>query len=271
MHLPTEPKRWCPWKVGIFANFVYLYEPRLGVSKARNCAWPTGQGRYIAWLDDDARACPGWVEAVMRRFDADKAGDIGELGGGISPIWGVPPPHWLTEPMRRSLTILSWSETPRFLQENEWLAAANIAYRKSTLDSCGGFNERLGRIGNKLLSGAENDLGKRIRAKGLKAYYDPSMAVAHYIHPERLKKKWFFKRSFGQGMSEIIAMRTSDGCTDQERLSLLSGRYGRKIDPEALISDLLSDAKNGEEIQQKINRYKQLGEIFALLGKDVTV
>jgi glycosyltransferase involved in cell wall biosynthesis len=250
-------------------NLIYVHEPRLGVSKARNRGWSMARGSYVAWLDDDAKACPGWVEAVIRRFDSDKEGLIGELGGKISPIWGAPPPDWISDSMRRSLTILSWSETPRFLEKNEWLAAANIAYRKSTIQACGGFNESLGRIGNTLLSGAENDLGNRIRASGMKSYYDPGMAVEHYIHPERLRQDWFYERSFGQGLSEVIGLRTSEDFSEDDRLTLLAERYGNTMDPQALIMDLLATAEETDTVQKKINRFKQLGEIVGFLKKEI--
>ena len=52
----------------------YVPEPRAGISHARNTAVASAAGRYVAWLDDDEEATPGWLAAfwsTMRRSGAD--------------------------------------------------------------------------------------------------------------------------------------------------------------------------------------------------------
>jgi glycosyltransferase involved in cell wall biosynthesis len=52
----------------------YLSEARPGVASARNAALTRVSGRFIAFLDDDEEAPPGWLAALLEaqaRFDAD--------------------------------------------------------------------------------------------------------------------------------------------------------------------------------------------------------
>jgi succinoglycan biosynthesis protein ExoM len=52
----------------------YVHEPQSGVANARNAAAAACSGAFIAFLDDDEEAPPGWLAAlldVQSRFDAD--------------------------------------------------------------------------------------------------------------------------------------------------------------------------------------------------------
>ena len=52
----------------------YVHEPRPGVANARNAGVEASRGAFIAFLDDDEEASPGWLAAlveVQSRFDAD--------------------------------------------------------------------------------------------------------------------------------------------------------------------------------------------------------
>src|SRR5436190_17235112 len=52
----------------------YVAEPRPGISHARNTAIAAARGRYLAFLDDDQEAEPGWLAAhhsALRRYDAE--------------------------------------------------------------------------------------------------------------------------------------------------------------------------------------------------------
>jgi len=51
----------------------YIPETRAGISHARNTGVAAAQGRYLAFLDDDQRAAPGWLSghiAALRGFAA---------------------------------------------------------------------------------------------------------------------------------------------------------------------------------------------------------
>jgi len=55
-------------------NITYKHVPNPGVSNARNGALSVARGRFIAFLDDDMEALPGWVEELVAASLKYKAG-----------------------------------------------------------------------------------------------------------------------------------------------------------------------------------------------------
>jgi hypothetical protein len=74
----------------------------------------------------------------------------------------------------------------------------------------GGFSERFGRVGDKLVSGADSHVTKYVLDSGLGASFDPAFKVYHKIRPERLKVSWILRRAFWEGVSEIRNFRSRD-------------------------------------------------------------
>lgn len=199
-------KRLVEEKLLTIPNLRYVYEPRLGLSVARNAGLTSSKGRILAFLDDDAIACSRYLEEVVRVFKSVQPSP-GLLCGPVEPIWGAPRPAWLKDDFLSVYSVLNWSETPRLLEKGEWVAGANFAVARDVFSACGGFDERLGRKGASLLSGEDTDLTDRIRLAGYTVYYEPGAVVQHYIHPERISKIWLYRRIFWGAASKGIRER----------------------------------------------------------------
>ena len=145
----------------------YVVEPTPGLSNARNVAARLGLAPIIAFMDDDALATPGWAEELLKAF-AHFGAQAMVVGGRVDPIWGSPRPNWVHDDMLGHLSVVDWGGKTRFVDEGEWLAGTNIAFRTEAILSHGGFATHLGRIGSgsSLLSNEESDLLVRIRADG---------------------------------------------------------------------------------------------------------
>jgi cellulose synthase/poly-beta-1,6-N-acetylglucosamine synthase-like glycosyltransferase len=78
----------------------------------------------------------------------------------------------------------------------------NYSVRRSFLESIGGFDPNLGRVGKNLLSNEELYLTELAIAQGWQVAYLPDAIAAHNVAPERLKPGWFLRRSWWQGISE---------------------------------------------------------------------
>lgn len=178
----------------------YVYEAVLGLSRARNTGWRNAKGEYVAYLDDDAIASNDWLEKILDFFKTVDP-KPGCIGGKVEPIWEVPRPAWLSDKLLGQLTILDWGPEPLFLDDEQWFVGANMAFPKVLLKEIGGFQVKLGRIGNKLLSMEEILLRKEIEEKGYRCFYHPEVSVKHHILPHRLTKKWFQDRAYWNGVS----------------------------------------------------------------------
>ena len=201
-----DTKRRIEEKLVTIPNLRCVYEPRLGLSVARNTGLASSKGCVLAFLDDDAIACPGYLEEILGVFKSCQPSP-GLLCGPVEPIWGAPRPTWLKDDLLGLYSVLNWSDIPRPLQEGEWIAGANFAVAKDVLSTYGGFDENLGRKGESLLSGEDTALTDRIRMAGYAVYYAPAVAVQHHIHPERLSKAWLYRRIFWGAASKGISDR----------------------------------------------------------------
>jgi GT2 family glycosyltransferase len=188
------------------ANFTYIAEPKLGLSRARNRGIREASGTYVAFLDDDAVAEPDWLEKILAAF-AEAEPPPGCVGGKTLPSWEEPRPHWLHEALVGSLSIIDWSSEAFFIEPPYFLVGANIAYDRGLILEVGGFDERIGRVGQTLLSGEETELVNRVRAAGSPIYYTPKAVVRHLVSRSRLTKSWHFERAKWHGISECLVRR----------------------------------------------------------------
>ncbi len=187
-------------------NFRYVEESRAGLSIARNTGIAASEAPIVAFTDDDAVPTETWLEQLLGGF-ATLPETVGIVGGDVTPVWEAERPEWLSDFLLRPLSAgLKWSTVPRFMRGGEWLIEVNSAYRKSALQQVGCFPERLGRVGDLLLSG-DGAVNLLIQRAGYLLYYDPDIQVSHYIPPSRLTKDWFRRRSFWQGVSMNLLHR----------------------------------------------------------------
>ena len=150
-------------------DFRPLSEPRPAASRARNTGVRAATGEIIALTDDDCYPRPDYIDALVACF-ADSS--IGYLGGRIE----------LHDPGDAPVT-LQLGETRVTLPKGSFVPAglvqgANMAMRRSALESVGGFDELLG-AGTRFLC-EDLDLVSRASAAGFAGGYDPRIAVAHH-------------------------------------------------------------------------------------------
>ena len=187
------------------SNVRYVCEPALGLSHARNAGWRNATGKYVAYLDDDAVASPRWLERILDVFETVKP-QPGGVGGKVEPVWEAPRPQWLSDAMVPYLTVVSWSDAPTILAENQWLAGANMGFPRALLEAVGGFFVGLDRKGSKLLSMGDVVLQRELESKGYRCFYHPAIEVKHHLPPSRLTKGWFARRSYWQGVSDAVVL-----------------------------------------------------------------
>jgi GT2 family glycosyltransferase len=180
-----------------------------GLSLARNLGLAACQADWVAFVDDDAVPAPDWA-ACLRGAVAALPEQAAALGGRILPHWERPLPAWWPARLRGVLTIVEWEgrgEDGHDLPEGVAVYGANMAFRAEALRAIGGFPEELGRVGKRLLSGEEVEVLARLRARGLRVFYDGRVTVRHSIQGERLVPGWLLDRLHWQGATDALRDR----------------------------------------------------------------
>jgi glycosyltransferase involved in cell wall biosynthesis len=248
-------------------NIRYIYESELGLSYARNTGWRNARGRYVAYLDDDAIAVPEWLEKVVEVFETVRPRP-GCVGGRVDPLWEASRPGWLSDELVTGLTVIDWSDTPRVLQDisQEWLVGANIAFPVELLESVGGFAPGLDRAGKKLLSGGDVFLQKQIVGKGHSCFYHPEIAVSHLVPELRLRKPWFIRRYYWQGVSDAAMQIVQERPSKIERLRIAASKAASLLrSPDDLVS-LILPTNDPHRFTRKCFALIAVGHVFGLLG-----
>ena len=184
-----------------YKDIRYIYEPKQGLSLARNMGIAHSKGEIVAYIDDDAIASKNWLENIVKAFSMDP--EIAAVGGKINPLWEIKKPEWITPQLYTYFSCIDWSPHAIYLRRGRFLFGCNMAIKKSVLIECGGFSNDIGRIGGNLLSNEEWHVFKYIDKKMLKKYYDPAICVDHIVLKHRISWKWLNQRLYWQGVSNL--------------------------------------------------------------------
>ncbi len=248
-------------------NVRYLYEHRLGLCHARNKGWQSANGRYIAYLDDDAVASPSWIEAILNAFH--RYPNAGAVGGRVDPIWEADRPEWLSDELSLGLTILDWASTPFILPnlDGYWLVGANLAVPRSVLRDAGGFHVGLDRVGKRMLSSGDVFLTKQIKKLGYDCIYFPEMAVKHLVPAARLKKTWFRNRYYWQGVSHVVMQLIEEDLKASTRVQQAFRKFVNLLSTPKQMLRLVVPTNDPSLFTVKCFTWMTVGQITGLLGR----
>jgi glycosyltransferase involved in cell wall biosynthesis len=243
-----------------------VYEPRLGLSHARNAGWRQSRGEYVAYLDDDAVAGPGWLDRIVAAFQSIQPRP-GCVGGQVLPRWEAPRPRWLADALVPGLTILDWPHGPRALPNvrREYLVGANMAFPRKLLERFEGFTPRLDRVGKRLLSNGDIHLQMLITRAGYSCWYDPAITVHHHIPASRLAKSWFYRRYYSQGVSDAVMDRLLGVSSPRQRYRYAYRHVRGLISSLGPWRALLSSTEEPDRFAEKCFTLVTLGRIVGML------
>jgi len=178
----------------------YVFEPKQGISNARNAAIRESRGEILSFIDDDETADSNWLRNLTEHLHN---GEWAGAGGRVLPSSDFVPPAWLQTNeffARGPLASFDLGETAGQLNEPPF--GANMAFRREVFEKLGFFRTDLGRSGNNLISNEDTEFGRRVMAAGLRLRYEPSALTYHPVEACRLKRSYFLHWWFNKGRSD---------------------------------------------------------------------
>lgn len=167
----------------------YVVEPVPGLDFARNRALAEADGDIVAFLDDDAVASPGWVEAIRAAFENSSA--LGVCTGRVEPLAVRTAGQRLFEANggygRGTRRIRLPADARRRLHGLPapliaWAVSvgngASLAVRRDDARRLGGFDEALD-LGHLLPGGGDLDMMWRMIQAGHELIYEPAALAWH--------------------------------------------------------------------------------------------
>ncbi len=179
----------------------YVFEGRQGLSFARNRGVREAKGEILAFLDDDVIVDRNWLENLQRCYLQTEADAV---GGRVYLSFESEPPSWLGIGFRTALSEVNLGNRRCLADAGTGLWGLNLSIRRSAFEAAGGFDERLGRCGLKLLANEDAALLQRIACQGKKIVYEPEVVVGHIIRQARLDWKYFAAQARGFGQSQAL-------------------------------------------------------------------
>lgn len=238
----------------------YVHEPTLGLSVARNCGAAAARAEVLAYLDDDAEASAHWLAALWAVFEQEEK--IAIAGGKVTLIWppDTTPPDWLSDDLASSLGAYDLGHELTYIQDPTLTPRGlNYAVRRSFLSAIGGFDTHLGRVGTNLLSNEEQQLTRLALENDWRVAYVPAALAAHNVAPDRIKRSWFLRRSWWQGISESY----------RERSVGTGGFWQIKAGGERLLRGLYKSVRYSRHPAQQFGNFAYAYGQLAYLGSVV--
>ena len=226
--------------VAMRAGVQYVREDRPGLDIARNTGLLAARSEVVAYTDDDTELHPRWLEQLVTAFDRD---DVLAVTGLVLPARLDTEAQWLFETrwgFGRGFSRIDFG--PEFYRRTrargtpswEVGAGANMAFRRSVIDTVGLFDERLD-VGAAGCSG-DSEYWYRILAAGRTCRYEPSAVVYHH-HRRELDglRSQIFHYMRGHVAALLVQYERTGDLGNLVRLFLvLPGSFARKLMGRAL-------------------------------------
>jgi glycosyltransferase involved in cell wall biosynthesis len=224
---------------------------RQGLSGARNTGVSWCDGDIVAFLDDDARANDVYWIATMMEDYADP--QVAGVGGGATPNWdGFEPPAWFPKEFGWVIGC-SYTGLPTDAEEVRNFIGCNMSFRREVFDEIGGFNDGIGRVGEKPIGCEETEYCIRLRQRfgDARLVFDPDLDVFRRVTPDQREFKYFRLRCWSEGLSKAVVARRVGG--QDSRAS--ERTYTTKVLPLGVLRGI------GDGMRGRVSGFQRAGAI----------
>ena len=181
---------------------INVFEPRQGLSHARNAAVRRARGEFVIWTDDDVLVDTEWLVAYENAFERHTEAAV--FGGKVLPWFETAPPEWLErnlDRLGRYFALRDFGDDERPLPKGQNPYGANMAFRFEVLKRHF-FDPKLGRRGNLLVSGEDAQVLRKIRDAGGQIMWVPTSVVRHFLPKQRMTLRYLRELHYSNGRYE---------------------------------------------------------------------
>ena len=202
---PTLLDAWCHRD----SRFKTAFEPRPGLSRAKNAGVRIASGNLLLFTDDDMRLDSDWIESYANLFAQHRHGLI-VAGGPVIPIpqdlgaW----PAWLGEQALQDAGSLGYPEQ-RELRRFEYVWGGNMAVPRVVFDQLGLWDETVGLQGDARVSREDSEffedteLQDRVRKAGGSTWFCSGARVHHRVDRRLVTPRRITSTAFSRGRNEF--------------------------------------------------------------------
>lgn len=174
----------------------YLHAPAGNISVARNAALDAAEGRFVAFIDDDETATPGWLAALLHESTTSGAAVV---LGPVAPEFDASAPAWVraadlhaTRPVWRGGEICTGYTCNVLIDRTHPALAARR------------FDPMLGQTG-----GEDTDFFSAAHRDGARIAFAPDAVVTEAVPLIRTSFQWLARRRYrmGQTHSHVLTTR----------------------------------------------------------------
>lgn len=209
-----------------------VIENEQGLSYARNRGYREARYDYVGYIDDDALAQPNWI---AKAIDIIQQHEPDAFGGPIYPFYINEKPDWFKD----EYEIRIHRESSGWMSGNDTFSGSNMIWKKTLLKSLGGFDAKLGMVGNRVAYGEETALVNYAIQKGYHIYYELGLVIRHLVPHYKFNFIYFLNQQLQQAQSiysdefinkEIIDERSYiiDATNSLESIMKVSAQYVEK-------------------------------------------
>ena len=178
---------------GEFAGVRVISEPQKGLTRARQKGLSEARGQALAFVDADTRMPPGWIDRVLRAFEADP----------LAVCVSGPYIYYDASSFNRVLVKLYWRllAKPAYWMAGYMAVGGNFTASKEALLQIGGFDTTIA------FYGEDTDIARRLAAVGGVRFH---LGLPIYSSARRLHREGFWWMAFKYGanfISEVLLKR----------------------------------------------------------------
>lgn len=218
---PVEVESWIDLSWHPTARVVK--EPKAGLMNARIKGCEEAKNEILVFIDDDNFAAPTYLSLVKKQ--AEHFPKLGAWGGKSLPVYEQTPPDWFSETginlgcrdMGNEEVIHKpdgkISDYPEYAP-----IGTGLIIRKSVFEQViaeikkSPIRLALGRTGEKLISGEDNDMMLTVFELGWELGYFPDLVVNHGIPAVRISRSYLAKMAFESNKSWLVVLAIHGIC-----------------------------------------------------------